>query len=546
MEKYYMFFALLFCFAFSFAQNDNLLMNGGFEDGNVDSQENPAYNFKHNISVWESRTRIFRDKSTWHSPDWFSYYNNQTSHSGDGYVRFSDYELIQQKLDNALIIGNSYKMSFFFYNEEMESSDSPSTLKVFCSKQKMKYKNEFVFSIFNPDDYLCNPNYMSYRSNDYSVVKEVNLQNYPSREWIEVSFLFEVESDNYDWIAFDLNNNVDWEGVYTSCHITQYLRLDDIELTEHPYCNWEEEPCSPTDGPIDASFPFQVTNHSSIMVTGLDNVYSATDIKIYNLQSQFIHGLGDRYCINGIDTIVWNDPNIAPGYYVWRMNLENDCGSYTYWRGFIYYDNSFSSANIFPICNNSIQTPIPCCESEPDIYIENETIEGPGELSFHAINKIEVDNTTVEANTENLEMKAGNEIRLKPGTHIHQGAYAHFYIEPCATTNTHEALLPESTYSIPFAEVQNEKTENELVVDKFSIYPNPFSSKLHLSISYDYGSQIICEIYDLNGVLVFNETFNCRFSHCLETISTAHLKSGMYIVKLTGSDDIKSFKIIKQ
>ncbi|MGC9332148.1 MAG: T9SS type A sorting domain-containing protein [Bacteroidales bacterium] len=229
------------------------------------------------------------------------------------------------------------------------------------------------------------------------------------------------------------------------------------------------------------------------------------------------------------------------------MKLENDCGTQSYEKYFTYINNYYFPNYPFDgDCNNSIQTPIPCCESEPDIYIEDETIEGPGELSFHAIHNIEVENTTVEANTEKLVMKAGNKITLKPGTHIKEGAHAHFYIEPCTTTNTHEALLPETPYTISMVEVHDKKLENENTDKNVTIYPNPCSSELHVTISSDYGKQINIEIIDLNGVLVLQKTVNCRFAHCSETISTAHLSPGMYIVKLTGNDQTNSFKIVKQ
>ncbi|MGC9332218.1 MAG: T9SS type A sorting domain-containing protein [Bacteroidales bacterium] len=440
-------------------------------------------------------------------------------------------------------------MTFSFKNEELEAKASK--LKIFISKKKIKYKNEFVPYPFNPDNYCCNDNYRQYKNQigqEIENIKTINLLNYPTEEWITETFLFEVPDDGFNWIVFDLNNDetCDVEDDPHCCALTEYLWLDKLELTEHPYCNTEEEPCSPTDGPINASYPEQIENHSNVRVTGLDNVKSATNIKIRTIQGQVIEELDDRYCINGIDTIVWDGLNLAPALYVWQMTLENDCGEQSYWRGFIYHNDELPSQNLTQICNNSIQTPIPCCESEPDIYIEDETIEGPGELSFHAIHNIEVENTTVEANTEKLVMKAGNKITLKPGTHIKEGAHAHFYIEPCTTTNTHEALLPETPYTIPMAEMHDKKIEKENKDAKASIYPNPCSSVLHVNISSDYGKQITCEIFDLNGVSVLQKTFNCRFSHCSETISTAHLTPGMYIVKLTGNDKIKSFKIVKQ
>ncbi|MEA3447405.1 MAG: T9SS type A sorting domain-containing protein [Bacteroidota bacterium] len=478
------------------------------------------------------------------------------------FARIGGYELIQQKfLDiwGHLESGSYYKIKFRVYVPSGYSDYN--ALKFMLAKNEVKYKSpgmvtkNSVPGIPNGDvcSYQCPslweyPNgYKQYKNNQIVVLKKYNFSQLEHDQWIEKSFIFEMPDQStlnpLNWFVIDVHNENCSDNMCSGI-----LYIDDIELTEHPYCNWEEEPCSPTDGPIHTSFPFQVTNYSNVMVTGLDNVRSATNIKIRTIQGQVIEELDDRYCINGINTIVWDGLNLAPALYIWQMTLENDCGEQNYWRGFTYYNDDLPIIDFDQTCNNSIQTPIPCCESEPDIYIEDETIEGPGELSFHAIHNIEVENTTVEANTEKLVMKAGNKITLKPGTHIKEGAHAHFYIEPCTTTNTHEALLPENPYTIPMAEVHDKKLDNETknTDENVTIYPNPYSSELHVTISSDYGKQIIYEIFDLNGVLVLKKTFNCRFSHCSETISTAHLTPGIYILKLTGSTKTKSFKIVKQ
>jgi hypothetical protein len=532
------------------SQNDNLIENGDFENGDYNYDKDEDYNFENNISDWECRMRELHTGERWHSPEWIYYYLNPDPISGDGLAKFSDYELIQQKLDDNLIENKTYKLTINFNNREHEAG--PSSLKIFISKKKIKYKNEFVPIGFNPDNYVCNDNYRQYKNQlgqEIKNIKTINLLNYPTQEWITETFLFEVTEDGFNWITFDLHNNINWEEEgYPHCCLTEYIWLDKLELTKHPYCNWEEDPCSPTDGPIHTSYPDQVDNHSNVMVTGLDNVRSATNIKIRTIHGQVIEELEDRYCINGIDTIVWDGLNLAPAYYIWQMTLENDCGEQNYWRAFPYHNDELPIQDIIQICNNSIQTPIPCCESEPDIYIEDETIEGPGELSFHAINNIEVENTTVEANTEKLIMKAGNKITLKPGTHIKEGAYAHFYIEPCETTSTHESLPPETNYTIPMAEVHDKKLENDTknTDENATIYPNPCASELHVNILSGYGKQINIEIFDLNGGLLCQKTINCRFSQCSETINTASMNPGMYIIKLTGSAKTKSFKIVKQ
>ncbi|MFW6020327.1 MAG: T9SS type A sorting domain-containing protein [Bacteroidales bacterium] len=326
--------------------------------------------------------------------------------------------------------------------------------------------------------------------------------------------------------------------------IIGYLYIDDIELKKQPegqeQCS--SDPCSPTDGPIHTSYPEQVDNHSNVMVTGLDNVKSATNIKIKDAAEKIIAELDDRYCINGIDTIVWDGLNLAHGVYIWQMTLENDCGEQNYWKGFQYANDNLPIKYFDKACNNSIQTPIPCCESELDIYIEDETIEGPGELSFHAINTIEVDNTSIETNTENLTMKAGNKITLKPGTHIKEGAHAHLYIEPCTITTTHEALPPAATYPQPMANVPDEKCIEDSPEANTTVYPNPFSSAIYIDAHLKNKETIHCQILNMNGTVVFQKTIRTNKNR----IKTSSFAPGVYVLKLISNNTSETYKIVKQ
>jgi len=226
------------------------------------------------------------------------------------------------------------------------------------------------------------------------------------------------------------------------------------------------------------------------------------------------------------------------------MTLENDCGEQNYEDGRrFYYDNhGLPILNYNINCNNSIQTPIPCCESEPDIYIEEETIEGPGELSFHAINTIEVDNTSIETNTEKLIMKAGNEITLKPGTHLKKGAHAHLYIEPCTITTTHEALPPVATYPLSMANVPDEKCIEDSPEANTSVYPNPFSSAIYIDAHLKNKETIHCQILNMNGTVVFQKTIRTNKNR----IKTSSFAPGVYVLKLISNNTSESYKIVKQ
>ncbi|MCU0359269.1 MAG: T9SS type A sorting domain-containing protein [Bacteroidia bacterium] len=79
--------------------------------------------------------------------------------------------------------------------------------------------------------------------------------------------------------------------------------------------------------------------------------------------------------------------------------------------------------------------------------------------------------------------------------------------------------------------------ESQSIVQSGVVYPNPFTSELKVS---DFTGKI--EIYNAIGQLVVNQSVNAT-----ETINTADLAKGAYIVKLlsTNGDTIKTIKMMK-
>ena len=93
----YLFFFLLF----NYVNGQNLINNHDFFDNDQDYDVNAtgALNFKDNIDEWEGLTVIVKptnpNPTYYHSPDWINLYTHK-------YIRMSDYELIQQSLEEEI------------------------------------------------------------------------------------------------------------------------------------------------------------------------------------------------------------------------------------------------------------------------------------------------------------------------------------------------------------------------------------------------------------------------------------------------------------
>jgi len=75
-----------------------------------------------------------------------------------------------------------------------------------------------------------------------------------------------------------------------------------------------------------------------------------------------------------------------------------------------------------------------------------------------------------------------------------------------------------------------------------SVYPNPTTELLSLSIEITDSSDLFYQLYDISGRLLETEKIGC----VLTTIDMRHLSSATYFLKVTDNNkEIKIFKIIK-
>jgi len=77
----------------------------------------------------------------------------------------------------------------------------------------------------------------------------------------------------------------------------------------------------------------------------------------------------------------------------------------------------------------------------------------------------------------------------------------------------------------------------------FCIYPNPVSEKIHLNLSREINTkQLLIQVYDLSGQIV--KTFDGYSKN--KAISISEIKSGTYMLKVSGSNFVDFGKFIKR
>lgn len=83
---------------------------------------------------------------------------------------------------------------------------------------------------------------------------------------------------------------------------------------------------------------------------------------------------------------------------------------------------------------------------------------------------------------------------------------------------------------------EHQKIENKF----FSVYPNPFTDKLNISLQTD--NLVVINIFDLTGRLVYNTS---TYINGNRDINLSSLKSGIYVVKVLSANKEFSQKIVK-
>jgi len=525
-----------------------------------------------NCGYLESSRGIYCPCCGTHSPDiWDSSLGPSKGH---GYfMRIGAYELIQQDFFGSFEEGKFYKVKFRMYVDQYDIH-SGDKLQFMLAKHKVKYKR-VGYEASEPVDDICltnavwerptNNKYKEYKTlnNDIRTIKEYDLTSVVTDEWINLEFSFTMFDqgvvDKHNWFVIDVTEDGDGDGYM----YYPFAYIDDISVEEAERCNLEE-PCSPTDGYIQRNVLHHISNeNSNYIIDGLENVSLAKNMKIVNASGDEIVSLPNKYCQNGIDYIHWDGrgsggDELASGWYAWKMDLENDCDTKHYDVVFIlpHMGGRPALPDNFE-CNQSVTQAIPCCEAEPNIFIDNEIIQGSGAVSYHAINNITISNTIIKSSATNVTFKAGNEIILNTGFETEQGANVDMIIEPCDNKQVQkrDSLYEKEIFNdilVSDIEVSEEETiinnnieQNNLL---FQILPNPANDYINISLSFSGKKCCSCDNYniisitDISGKRYYRENILGNEVK----IDVSNFPAGIYFVNITGKGFSETKKLIVQ
>ena len=521
---------------------------------------------------WENIDGEIVDCPCWntHSPDILDMGMAYGVWGADGaFLHMGAYEMITQKIpySNRLIEGKFYKVSMDVYIKEVVV-DPGDKINIMLSENKLDYEDPgYRAASFQywypkkclPADDIESPRREQFRTyktlgQDIITVGEIYHDNLEKNEWVNVSIAFRMPEHNFDkynWFAIDCSNEIG--GDYLA-----KTYIDNIVLEEVERCNLEEL-CSPTDGYIVGAGPHLVeVGYSNHIIENLDNVSSAENIEIFDAAGNLIKTIQDKICPNGINYVHWDGRSqggdyIAAGYYLWTMDLYNDC-DYMDYTALLFLENMH-----LPIlsdnfeCNKSIMQPLICCEAEQNIFIENETIQGSSEVYFHAVNNIEITNTLIKSSATNVTFKAGNEIILNPGFETEEGAIVDMIIEPCEDKQAEksDSLFNKTLCDEPIGfQTQKEQTNEDLRLSETSVFisPNPANDFFDLFIYFsepNNNENPTMTITDISGKMHHQRIINSQqTSFYKDKINISNYPPGIYFINITSNYFSETKKLI--
>ena len=457
---------------------ENLIHNCGFEIMHPNAPNDAPNDFSQvhtnkeiYLTEWRSRAHIYNNPClsgcsfnnvnipAGHTPDLYSDINfnhvEGGAFSGNNFIGMSDYELIQQKFhknkkikdEQPYILRMTIKLASRSPGGSQALNWEGSDLNVYLSKKKIEYKEE------KKCEKNCDEDYRTHKkSNDILNLFSITNLNWDMYSlegglngWHAIELPISASNmSKYNWIAFELTNNLVLnESCFPArgCH-QNYLLLDEISLV--PACTIGcEIACSRTDGPLKPTANNLVDSTQPFRITGLESATNAF-LEIYPETGQYPVYSQLFQSENGIGEILWDGTNfngalLAPAIYKWKLSdVKNDCGFICNFENRVNVQGR-PTIDSFERENSSLIIPEPCCEEEPDIFIDNVTISGPNHLEWKAVNSINIatkNNSPVLVKKDaDIIFRAGNKIDIGPGFDFEEGAIIDFIIGNCEGNN---------------------------------------------------------------------------------------------------------------
>ena len=127
----------------------------------------------------------------------------------------------------------------------------------------------------------------------------------------------------------------------------------------------------------------------------------------------------------------------------------------------------------------------------------------------------------------------------------------HVTLNGTTTTTNNSSVTLNLVNGINHLSVTTEKACQGIITKEIDIangliaYPNPFTTTLNVNLGDDILQKVLIELYDLNGVKVFNQQYY-KTSGIVQ-LNVAQLSDGLYMVKVSSDNgSIKMYKVLKK
>ncbi len=139
---------------------------------------------------------------------------------------------------------------------------------------------------------------------------------------------------------------------------------------------------------------------------------------------------------------------------------------------------------------------------------------------------------------------AGSSVDILVTANAQNMAYGNY--QGKLTVFSNDPDQPETIIPVNLTVTINTSSAGEvLVADKIEANPNPFTTELKLIFELLQADNLLIEIYNSNGLLVHSSTEVIGKGLQQTTIATGQFTQGVYMIKVTGVNIQKTFKLIK-